>query len=164
MSDAHPLRLRLTSPEDTARRAAAVARHARPGDVFLLSGPIGAGKTAFARAFIQARLAEAGAPVEDVPSPTFTLVQTYDAGGSEIWHADLYRLTHPDEVEELGLIDAFDTAICLVEWPDRLGELTPERSVRMTFRADDDDPDLRHLAIDALPDHLSGALSEAADG
>ncbi len=68
----------------------------------------------------------------DVPSPSFTLVQCYDAT-PEIWHADLYRLTHPDEVIELGLEEAFDTAICLVEWPDRLGEATPKKALLLRF-------------------------------
>ena len=72
---------------------------------------------------------------EDVPSPTFTLVQVYDVGGVDIWHADLYRLTHPDEVWELGLDDAFATAICLVEWPDRLGAHVPPKALRIGLEA-----------------------------
>lgn len=125
--------IHLSGPDATARFAAAVAPLLAPGDVILLDGPIGSGKTHFARALIQSRLAAEGRPVEDVPSPTFTLVQTYDAGRREIWHADLYRLTHPDEVEELGLLDAFDEAICLVEWPDRLGDLLPGDALTMSF-------------------------------
>ena len=84
------------------------------GDVLLLEGPIGAGKTAFARALIAARLAAAGAPAEDIPSPTFTLVQTYLAGPLEIWHADLYRLSHPDEAAELGLEHPVDRPLDLL--------------------------------------------------
>lgn len=94
------------------------------GDTILLEGPIGAGKSCFARAFIQARLTATGR-LEDVPSPTYTLVQTYDDGNVEIWHADLYRLIGPADIDELGLWDAFEAAICLVEWPDRLGPLAP---------------------------------------
>lgn len=123
----------FTSPEDTAAFARALAPGLRAGDVLLLEGQIGGGKTHFARALIQARLLADGAPVEDVPSPTFTLVQTYDTGQVEIWHADLYRLTHPDEVEELGLVDAFSDAICLVEWPDRLGDLAPDGALVLSF-------------------------------
>ena len=80
----------------TACLARVMAAILKPGDTVALEGPVGAGKTHFARAFIRARQ---GAAAEDVPSPTFTLVQTYaDPMGSEIWHADLYRLTHPDEL------------------------------------------------------------------
>ena len=105
----------------TAALGRALGELLRAGDCVLLEGGLGAGKTHLARALIQSRLA---AP-EDVPSPTFTLVQVYETGGPEIWHADLYRLSGPDEVIELGLDAAFESAICLVEWPDRLGDITP---------------------------------------
>lgn len=113
-----PPTLVLQTVDETRGLAAAIAPLLKSGDVLLLSGHVGAGKTAFARALIRARLA---APNEEVPSPTFTLVQTYPHPQGDLWHADLYRLTHPDEVQELGLEDAFETAICLIEWPDRLG-------------------------------------------
>lgn len=102
-----------------------------PGDVILLEGDIGAGKSAFSRAIIQTK---AGAQI-DVPSPTFTLVQTYEFADAEIWHADLYRLTSPDEAIELGLEDAFETAICLIEWPDRLGDVAPDHALHLRFAA-----------------------------
>jgi len=91
----------------TRQLASNVARILRPGDVILLEGPIGAGKTFFARGVIQAILGVA----EDVPSPTFTLVQVYDGPRGDIWHCDLYRLTHPDEAIELGLEEAFEASI-----------------------------------------------------
>jgi tRNA threonylcarbamoyladenosine biosynthesis protein TsaE len=119
----------LPSPDATARLAARLATRLGSGDVLLLSGEIGAGKTHFARALIRA-LQEAP---EDVPSPTFTLVQIYDTAKGELWHSDLYRLSHPDEVVELGLLEAFETAICLVEWPDRLGDLAPEDALSLSF-------------------------------
>jgi tRNA threonylcarbamoyladenosine biosynthesis protein TsaE len=76
---------------------------------------------------------------EDVPSPTFTLVQTYDTSAGAIWHADLYRLTSTFEIEELGLSDAFQDAICLVEWPDRLGELKPDGALEITLETTGED-------------------------
>ena len=124
-----PLSLFLPDAAATARLGAVLAGHLRAGDCLLLSGPIGAGKSHLARALIQTRLGRA----EDVPSPSFTLVQTYEADGVEIWHADLYRLSHPDEALELGLSDAFDTAITLVEWPDRLGNAAPADAMRLTL-------------------------------
>ncbi|KAA9006803.1 tRNA (adenosine(37)-N6)-threonylcarbamoyltransferase complex ATPase subunit type 1 TsaE [Histidinibacterium aquaticum] len=122
----------LPTPEATDALAARLAPRLGPGDVLLLEGSIGAGKTHFARALIRARLGRE----EDVPSPTFTLVQTYETEGPEIWHADLYRLTGPGEAIELGLEDAFSTAICLVEWPDRLADIRPDSALTLSFEAD----------------------------
>lgn len=99
----------------------------------LLSGAVGAGKTTFARHLIQTCLQQAGSDLEDVPSPSFTLVQSYQAGTLEIWHADLYRLTSVDELVELGLEDAFQDAFCLVEWPDRLGT-PPPHTIELELR------------------------------
>lgn len=114
--------------------AAQIAPLCQGGDTLLLSGEIGAGKSAFARGFIRAKLGR----MEEVPSPTFTLVQTYESPTDEIWHCDLYRLTHPDEALELGLDEAFETAICLIEWPDRLGDATPENALSLAFTAGPD--------------------------
>jgi len=123
--------LDLLTPEATADWAADLSAYLRPGDVLLLSGSIGAGKSTFARAAIQARLGRA----EDVPSPTFTLVQVYDDENGDIWHCDLYRLTDSQEVFELGLDEAFETAICLIEWPDRLGDAAPSNALSLAFEA-----------------------------
>ncbi len=129
----HPLIGALFLPDATATETLgkALAPLLRAGDVLLLTGPIGAGKTHFARALIQSLLAVP----EDIPSPTFTLVQVYEAQACEIWHADLYRLNSVSEVDELGLIDAFESAICLVEWPDRLGAEAPARALDLQFYA-----------------------------
>lgn len=121
--------LLLSSPEETTALARFIGAQLLPGDVLLLEGEIGAGKTHFARSLIQSLLAVH----EDIPSPTFTLVQTYDGPACEIWHADLYRLTSPDEIVELGLTDAFEDAICLVEWPDRLDDLAPDSALTLAF-------------------------------
>lgn len=136
MNDGFHRSFRFASADQTAAFAQALAPRLVPGDVILLRGGLGAGKTHFARAAIQARLASAGR-VEDVPSPTYTLVQTYDDGATEIWHADLYRLSGPDEVAELGLDEAFATAICLVEWPDRLDGLAPAGALELEFAMTD---------------------------
>lgn len=123
----------LPDERETARFGAALAGNLAPGDTLLLSGPIGAGKTHLARSIVQTRLAAAGR-LEDVPSPTFTLVQVYDDDISEIWHADLYRLTGPGEAMELGLDEAFESAIVLVEWPDRLGDAAPHSALSIDMR------------------------------
>ncbi len=124
--------IELASEHATRKLANALHPAAAPGHTLLLSGEIGAGKTFFARAIIQGLLAPYGTP-EDVPSPTFTLVQTYQIPGLEIWHSDLYRLCGIEEVAELGLLDAFETAFCLVEWPDRLGAERPKDALSLTF-------------------------------
>ncbi len=132
----------LPSPEDTAHFAQFLAAHLVPGDVVLLSGGIGAGKTHLARAAIQSLLTTP----EDVPSPTFTLVQTYDTVKGELWHADLYRLTDTSELIELGLTDAFEEAVSFVEWPDRLGSLCPPNALGLDLQLAADD-DARRITV-----------------
>jgi tRNA threonylcarbamoyladenosine biosynthesis protein TsaE len=131
MGDSTQIDLNLPDPAATERLAAIIAAQARPGDAILLSGDLGAGKTHFARAFINALTA---AP-EEVPSPTFTLVQTYDALAQavpvKIWHFDLYRLKSPEETLELGIDEVFAEGIALIEWPDRLGYYKPREHLEL---------------------------------
>jgi len=132
--------LPLHGPDATEALGRRLAGGLRAGDALLLSGPTGAGKSLLARALIRAAQSDAGQVPEDVPSPTYTLVQTYRAGPLEIWHADLYRLTSSDELWELGLAEAFDHAACLIEWPDRLGPDRPQAAVEIALSvgAEDD--------------------------
>lgn len=124
-----PCTITVSSTEETAQLAVALGARLQPGDTVLLDGVVGAGKTHFARHLIQSLLRVQ----EDVPSPTFTLVQTYETRSGSLWHADLYRLSSIFEIEELGLTDAFDDAICLIEWPDRLAQLMPRDALTIGF-------------------------------
>ena len=114
-----------------ARRIAAVV-HA--GDVIALAGDLGTGKTRFARAFVDAAVGDG----EEVPSPTFTLVQTYEFPAAVLWHFDLYRIERPEDAWELGLEEALAEGISLIEWPERLGPDLPKRhiAVRLAFGPD----------------------------
>lgn len=123
------MRLALPALADTEALAARVAALARPGDAILLSGPLGAGKSAFARAFLRAAAAD---PALEVPSPSYTLVQSYDLPRYRAHHFDLWRLDGPAAVEELGW-DELSGDVVLVEWPDRLGPLAPAESLRIAL-------------------------------
>ena len=149
-----PITIALPNETDTVALASRIAPLLAPGDTLLLEGSIGAGKSAFARALIRARLNR----MEDVPSPTFTLVQTYEDPEGDIWHCDLYRLTHPDEVFELGLDEAFTTAICLIEWPDRLGTDAPENALRLAFAAGDAEHSVQITTTPDWHDRLKAVL------
>ncbi len=113
--------IHLKDESDTLALGRSLARVLRAGDFIALTGDLGAGKTTLARGLITALVGET-----DVPSPTYTLVQTYNSADLEIWHCDLYRLEAPEDVFELGLMDALDDIACLVEWPERLGTYLPE--------------------------------------
>ena len=117
----------LKSEADTADLGAAIARVAREGDVITLSGPLGVGKTALARGFIAALGHET-----DIPSPTFAIVQPYDALDPSVWHVDLYRIEDAAEIEELGL-DAAAHAVLLVEWPERAGPAAWPDALRISL-------------------------------
>ena len=142
--------MRLISPvllgnlEDTRRLGERLAAHLRVGDCVFLLGDLGAGKTSLARGVIEALTGET-----DAPSPTYTIVQTYETdAGEELLHADLYRIEDESEIEEIGLEEAFDQAICLIEWPDRLGRLAPPDRLELDIRREDgDDPEKRSVRI-----------------
>lgn len=132
----------------TEALAAAVAALARPGDAILLEGPLGAGKTVFARAFLRAA---SGAPELEVPSPTFTLVQSYETHIGTVHHFDLWRLAGPGGLTELGWEEAGD-GIALVEWPDRLGTLRPADALVVTLHVNDEET--RRAVLSGWQDRL----------
>ena len=110
----------------TAAFATRISALAATSDIIARTGDLGAGKTTFARGFSRAR-----GCTEEVPSPTFTLVQVYELGAAAIWHFDLYRIKSPEEAWELGIEDAFSEGISLIEWPERLGPLLPPRRLEI---------------------------------
>jgi len=135
----------LDSEAATTALAGRLAPLAVPGDVIGLWGGLGTGKTVFARAFIRAR----GNPDEEVPSPTFTLLQVYDpaAGFSgSVYHFDLYRLSAPEDAHELDIEDAFAEGVSVIEWPDRLGPLLPDERLDVTL-AHGTSPESRRLTL-----------------
>ncbi|HZT86927.1 MAG TPA: tRNA (adenosine(37)-N6)-threonylcarbamoyltransferase complex ATPase subunit type 1 TsaE [Stellaceae bacterium] len=133
-------------PDEAATEslAARLAGLAVRGDVIALSGPLGAGKTVFARAFIRA----AGAADDAVPSPTFTLVQTYEGRGATIWHFDCYRLADAEEAWELGIEEAFAEGISLIEWPERIARLLPRNRLDLAL-SDGPTPTSRRATLSA---------------
>ncbi len=128
----------------TAAVAAVVAKACGAGDVIALSGVLGSGKTVFARGFVRSFTVSD----EEVPSPTFTLVQIYPTDTAQIHHFDLYRLEDAEEAWELGIEDAFAEGISLIEWPERLGALLPAERLDIAFGIPDDgDPEIRRLRL-----------------
>ena len=151
-----PRRLTLDGEEATAELAAEIASLAEDGDVIALSGELGTGKTTFARAFLR----EWGVR-EEIPSPTFTLVQTYELEAGTVWHFDLYRLENPDDALELDIEDAFTDGISLIEWPERLGAYLPWERLDLRF-AIGERADVRRVVIEGT-DEWAGRLKELED-
>jgi len=124
----------LTSEAETASLGRRVAALLRVGDTITLAGTLGAGKTVLARALVRHFL-----PAEEVPSPTFTLVQTYETPAFAISHIDLYRVKARSEIRELGLDEALERGALLIEWPDRMGDLLPADRLDIVFEGVEDD-------------------------
>lgn len=146
-----PVTLSLPDAAATEALAARLALRARPGDAVLLEGPLGAGKSTFARAFLRAA---SGDPALEVPSPTFTLVQGYDLPCGPAHHFDLWRLDGPADLAELGWEEARD-GIVLVEWPDRLGGLRPADALTIAL-APEAAGDARAATLIGWPGRLAG--------
>lgn len=124
----------LNDARDTLALGARLSGHLRVGDVVALRGGLGAGKTTLVRGFLQALLGDE----TEVPSPTYTLIQIYDTARGEVWHGDMYRLERPEDGEELGLFDAFEEVMCLIEWPDKLGDFWPKDALTLSLDFDGD--------------------------
>jgi tRNA threonylcarbamoyl adenosine modification protein YjeE len=126
--------LTTQSENETIEAARDFATGLSAHDVILLTGDLGAGKSVFSRAIIRTLT---GHEALDVPSPTFTLVQTYDTPKGEVYHFDLYRLKSPEELYEIGWEDALGSGLLLVEWPDKLGYLKPQKFIAVDLQQGD---------------------------
>lgn len=120
--------------KETIDLAQKIALQTQKGTVIALLGTLGAGKTAFSRGFIQALCGSN----QEVPSPTFTLLQTYESQQFPIYHFDMYRLKKPTEAYELGIEDAFTDGVCLIEWPEKIGSLLPPKHISILFEIQPD--------------------------
>jgi tRNA threonylcarbamoyladenosine biosynthesis protein TsaE len=129
-----PIEIGLADAAATGALGARLANSLEVGDAVLLTGGLGAGKSTLARGLIRALTG----PDEDVPSPTFTLVQFYEGGRLPVAHFDLYRLSAPEEAYELGIDEALETGAILVEWPQRLGAGLPADRLDIELSEDGD--------------------------
>ena len=146
----------FATQDQTEAHAAATARALDAPCVFALRGPLGAGKTTWVRAFLRA-LGHDGV----VPSPTYTLVEPYEADDLKIWHVDLYRLQDPLELEGLGVRELLDgDAVMLVEWPERWPEIEARSDISLDFRHGDSES-ARQLKMDAASTRGQGLLEQA---
>lgn len=123
------------SEQETTCFAHDFAQSLCAGDVVLLQGDLGMGKSVFARAVVRSLCGDSGLAV---PSPTFTLVQHYDGQNFSVVHFDLYRLSDPEDIYEIGWEDALSEGVALVEWPERLGHLKPRKCIEITFSSSHD--------------------------
>lgn len=145
----------IGSEAEMAEFATQIADICKIGDVLLLDGDLGVGKSFFARQFIGHLAQQQLGEKIEVPSPTFTLVQTYDQLKPAIWHFDLYRLSGADEAYELGLEESAKTAICLIEWPNRLDGDVPENCLNILFKHESlDSRNLQLLLSDEWAERL----------
>ena len=118
-----------TCEADTIKCAQQFAKNLKGHEIVALDGTLGMGKTVFVRAVIQALTSKK----TDVPSPTFTLLQTYDTTKGTLYHFDFYRLKNPEEAYEIGIEDAFSDGLCFIEWPEKIGRLLPQKAIHIIF-------------------------------
>ena len=149
----YELNLKTTSENDTIEIGQKLARIARKGACFALFGTLGMGKSVLARAFVQ----ELCGTEEEVPSPTFTLVQLYEAPNFTIYHFDLYRIKSAEEIFELGMEDALYQGVTLIEWPEKMGGYLPRNCIRVTISAADSQ---RRITVSANTEEQITRLKE----
>lgn len=150
--DSHSLSFNLANADAAMALGAALGARLHAGDTVFLIGDLGAGKTTLARGLIGA-LCE----TDDIPSPTYTLIQSYETrNGTGLLHADLYRVEEEDELDELGLEDAFDDMIILVEWPDILGDRIPKDRLEIQFETRENGRIARMVGHGKWEDRLVG--------
>ena len=132
-------------PEDTVRAGMELGENAAPGEIYLLSGDLGAGKTVFAKGFAKGLGIE-----DDITSPTFTIIHQYEGGRLPLAHFDVYRIADPDEMYAIGYEEYFfGDWVCLVDWPEMIEELIPEGAVHIhILRDDESDMDHRRLVVE----------------
>ena len=148
------MKIKIDRQSETEKIASQLAAHVQLGDVIALHGDLGVGKSVFARAFIRSLTSID----EEVPSPTFTLVQIYEAEAGELYHFDVYRLEQADEALELGIEEAFNEGISLIEWPERAGALLPKMRLDVTLAFGESD-ETRVVRIERLG-NWNGRLNE----
>ncbi|MEM7070567.1 MAG: tRNA (adenosine(37)-N6)-threonylcarbamoyltransferase complex ATPase subunit type 1 TsaE [Pseudomonadota bacterium] len=139
--------IRVNNEDELVDVAQMMAGVAKPDQCWALWGDLGAGKTTFARAFIRELSIESDA---NISSPTYNLVQIYPAYGFDIWHVDLYRLEQEEELFELGIEDAIGESLCIIEWPQKMGQYLPYPRIDIGFAFDEHDDHARLLTIDGL--------------
>lgn len=128
------MRIDLPNLEATKAFAEKLSRSCKGDEIFLLEGTLGAGKTTFAKFFIQSYYQDFNL---NVTSPTFTLIQDYGPPNKPLWHSDLYRLDHAEEILNLGLDELYGRGIVLIEWPERMGPFCPLNAQKITFHLED---------------------------
>ena len=145
-----------SAESDTIALGKKLAHIAKRGDTFALFGTLGMGKSVLARAFIQ----ELSGAME-VPSPTFTLLQSYEGADFEIYHFDLYRLKSPEEIFEIGMEDALYDGACLIEWPERMGVYLPRNMFRVEFQPEGEG---RKISISTTSEEKRQRLAQLGEG
>ncbi|MHA7870918.1 MAG: tRNA (adenosine(37)-N6)-threonylcarbamoyltransferase complex ATPase subunit type 1 TsaE [Hyphococcus sp.] len=145
--------IELKSEQETAALGARLLDVLQRGDVVCLEGPLGAGKSTLARGLITAFCG-----AKDIPSPTYTLVETYEKDGETLWHFDLYRLEKPQDVWELGYEEALEEGVSIIEWPERIAALLDEDVLRLSLEIDGGGA--RRLTVNA-PQRFQSALRRA---